>query len=65
MLPEEYLPPDIMEPGKVDEFYDRMDSNCDGRISFEEFRDAMQTDRFLMDALLQPARNGYSSTEGK
>eukprot|EP00271_Cylindrocystis_brebissonii_P007660 TRINITY_DN21239_c0_g1_i1.p1 TRINITY_DN21239_c0_g1~~TRINITY_DN21239_c0_g1_i1.p1 ORF type:complete len:509 (+),score=100.82 TRINITY_DN21239_c0_g1_i1:95-1621(+) len=55
-LPEEYLPPDIMEPGKLDEFFDRMDANCDGQLSFEEFKDALQADKFLVDALLQPVR---------
>ena len=40
----------------MDEFFDRMDANCDGRLSFEEFRDAINADHFLVDALLRPAR---------
>lgn len=56
-LPSEYLPPDIMEPGKVDEFFDRMDANNDGQISFEEFKTTLQKERFLMDAILQPSRS--------
>eukprot|EP00475_Leptophrys_vorax_P023821 TRINITY_DN32785_c0_g1_i1.p1 TRINITY_DN32785_c0_g1~~TRINITY_DN32785_c0_g1_i1.p1 ORF type:complete len:521 (-),score=42.17 TRINITY_DN32785_c0_g1_i1:344-1906(-) len=55
-LPEDYLPPDILEPGILDEFFDRMDANCDGRLSFDEFRQAIHADHFLVDALLQPAR---------
>ena len=53
-LPSEYLPRDIMEPGKLDEFFDRMDANNDGQLSYEEFSAAMQTDKFLVDALLKP-----------
>ncbi|CAI5468936.1 unnamed protein product [Closterium sp. Yama58-4] len=55
-LPEDYLPPDILEPGILDEFFDRMDANCDGRLSFDEFKAAIHADHFLVDALLQPAR---------
>lgn len=55
-LPQECLPPDILEPGILDEFFDRMDANCDGRLSFEEFKAAIHADHFLVDALLQPAR---------
>ena len=43
-----------MEPGKLDEFFDKMDANNDGQLSYEEFAAAMQTDKFLMDALLKP-----------
>lgn len=53
-LPSEYLPNDIMEPGKLDEFFDKMDASNDGQLSYEEFAAAMQTDKFLMDALLKP-----------
>ncbi|KAG6541987.1 hypothetical protein Mapa_016624 [Marchantia paleacea] len=55
-LPEEYLPPDVTEPGKLDEMFDRMDANNDGRISFEEFKEAIQDNNFLQDAVLFPLR---------
>ncbi|CAM6085919.1 unnamed protein product [Calypogeia fissa] len=55
-LPEEYLPGDITEPGKLDEMFERMDANNDGRISFEEFKDAIQVNHFLQDAVLFPLR---------
>ena len=33
-LPSECLPKDIMEPGKLDEFFDKMDANNDGQLSY-------------------------------
>ncbi|KAI5084225.1 hypothetical protein GOP47_0000394 [Adiantum capillus-veneris] len=53
-LPEVYLPGDIAEPGKLDEMFERMDTNNDGRVSFEEFKDAMQLDQSLRKAVLSP-----------
>nr|ADV78062.1 calcium- and calmodulin-dependent protein kinase [Haplomitrium gibbsiae] len=53
-LPEEYLPADVTEPGKLDEMFDHMDANNDGRISFEEFKAAIQVDNFLREAVLFP-----------
>lgn len=55
-LPEEYLPGDVMEPGKLDEMFDRMDANNDGRISFEEFKEAIEVNNFLQEAVLFPLR---------
>lgn len=55
-LPEECLPADISEPGKLDEIFERMDANSDGKVSFEEFKDAMRTDSSLQDVLLSSLR---------
>ncbi|XP_024537988.1 calcium and calcium/calmodulin-dependent serine/threonine-protein kinase [Selaginella moellendorffii] len=55
-LPEECLPGDITEPGKLDEMFDRMDANSDGRVSFDEFKDAIQMNSFLREAVLFPLR---------
>eukprot|EP01018_Ginkgo_biloba_P037986 Gb_12056 [translate_table: standard] len=55
-LPEDCLPRDIMEPGKLDEIFDRMDANNDGRVTFEEFKTAIQLDSSLQDALLSSFR---------
>ena len=35
-LPEDCLPADITEPGKLDEIFDKMDANSDGKVSFDE-----------------------------
>ncbi|GMY23557.1 calcium and calcium/calmodulin-dependent serine/threonine-protein kinase-like [Fagus crenata] len=51
-LPDEFLPADITEPGKLDEIFDRMDANSDGKVTFEEFRAAMQIDSSLKDVVL-------------
>ncbi|KHG09702.1 Calcium and calcium/calmodulin-dependent serine/threonine-protein kinase [Gossypium arboreum] len=51
-LPDDCLPPDITEPGKLDEIFDRMDANSDGKVTFEEFKDAMQRDSSLQDVVL-------------
>ncbi|PWZ12356.1 Calcium and calcium/calmodulin-dependent serine/threonine-protein kinase [Zea mays] len=40
-LPEECLPGDITEPGKLDEVFDEMDANGNGKVSFDEFKAAM------------------------
>ncbi|XAR63569.1 Calcium/calmodulin-dependent protein kinase [Bertholletia excelsa] len=56
-LPEECLPVDITEPGKLEEIFDRMDANSDGKVTFEEFRDAMQVDSSLQDAVLSSLRS--------
>ncbi|KAK8941227.1 Calcium and calcium/calmodulin-dependent serine/threonine-protein kinase [Platanthera zijinensis] len=55
-LPEDCLPPDITEPGKLDEIFDQMDANNDGKVSFEEFKAAMQRDSSLQDVVLSSLR---------
>ncbi|KAJ8648608.1 hypothetical protein MRB53_001631 [Persea americana] len=55
-LPEECLPADIMEPGKLDEIFDRMDANSDGKVTFDEFKAAMQRDSSLKDVVLSTLR---------
>lgn len=55
-LPEDCLPPSILEPGKLDEIFDRMDANNDGRVTYEEFKTAIQLDSSLQDALLSSFR---------
>ncbi|XP_047970124.1 calcium and calcium/calmodulin-dependent serine/threonine-protein kinase-like [Salvia hispanica] len=55
-LPDEYLPVDITEPGKLDEIFDLMDANSDGKVTFEEFKAAMQRDSALQDVLLSSLR---------
>lgn len=53
-LPEIHLPPNISEPGKLDEIFDQMDTNNDGRVSLEEFRNAMEGNSNLRQAVLFP-----------
>ncbi|MQL98399.1 hypothetical protein Taro_031113, partial [Colocasia esculenta] len=55
-LPEECLPADIAEPGNLDEIFDRMDANCDGKVTFDEFKAAMQRDSSLQDVVLSSLR---------
>ncbi|XP_066370565.1 calcium and calcium/calmodulin-dependent serine/threonine-protein kinase isoform X1 [Miscanthus floridulus] len=55
-LPEECLPGDITEPGKLDEVFDEMDANGDGKVSFDEFKAAMQRDSALQDVVLSSLR---------
>lgn len=55
-LPEDCLPADITEPGKLDEIFDQMDANGDGIVSFEEFKAAMQRDSSLQDVVLSSLR---------
>jgi calcium-dependent protein kinase len=55
-LPDECLPPDITEPGKLDEVFDLMDANSDGKVTFEEFKAAMQKDSSLQDVVLSSLR---------
>jgi len=55
-LPDDCLPVDITEPGKLDEIFDRMDANSDGRVSFDEFKAAMQRDSSLQDVVLSSLR---------
>ncbi|PON59707.1 Calcium calmodulin kinase [Parasponia andersonii] len=55
-LPDECLPPDITEPGKLDEIFDLMDANSDGKVTFEEFKAAMQRDSSLKDVVLSSLR---------
>lgn len=55
-LPEECLPGDIAEPGKLDEMFDQMDANGDGKITFDEFKAAMQKDSSLQDVVLSSLR---------
>lgn len=55
-LPDDCLPIDITEAGKLDEIFDVMDANNDGRVTFEEFKAAMQRDSSLQDAVLSSLR---------
>ncbi|CAK7325122.1 unnamed protein product [Dovyalis caffra] len=55
-LPEDCLPADITEPGKLDEIFDRMDANSDGKVTFDEFKAAMQRDSSLQDVVLSSLR---------
>ncbi|ONK77985.1 uncharacterized protein A4U43_C02F13010 [Asparagus officinalis] len=55
-LPEECLPADITEPGKLDEIFDQMDANSDGKVTFDEFKAAMQRDSSLQDVVLSSLR---------
>ncbi|KAL5735248.1 hypothetical protein ACOSP7_033109 [Xanthoceras sorbifolium] len=55
-LPDDCLPADITEPGKLDEIFDRMDANSDGKVTFEEFKASMQTDSSLRDVVLSSLR---------
>ncbi|XP_077226400.1 calcium and calcium/calmodulin-dependent serine/threonine-protein kinase-like [Tasmannia lanceolata] len=56
-LPEDCLPADITEPGKLDEIFDRMDANSDGKVTFDEFKAAMQRDSSLQDVVLSSLRS--------
>ncbi|RLM98824.1 hypothetical protein C2845_PM06G17930 [Panicum miliaceum] len=56
VLPEDCLPGDIMEPGKLDEMFDEMDANSDGKVTFDEFKAAMQKDSSLQDVVLSSLR---------
>ncbi|XP_008792453.1 calcium and calcium/calmodulin-dependent serine/threonine-protein kinase-like [Phoenix dactylifera] len=55
-LPEDCLPADIAEPGKLDEIFDQMDVNNDGKVTFDEFKAAMQRDSSLQDVVLSSLR---------
>ncbi|KAL3814721.1 hypothetical protein ACJIZ3_015989 [Penstemon smallii] len=55
-LPDDYLPMDITEPGKLDEMFDLMDANSDGKVTFEEFKAAMKRDSSLQDVVLSSLR---------
>ncbi|XP_042429941.1 calcium and calcium/calmodulin-dependent serine/threonine-protein kinase-like [Zingiber officinale] len=55
-LPEDCLPLDIAEPGKLDEIFDQMDANSDGKVTFDEFKAAMQVDSSLQDVVLSSLR---------
>ncbi|RZC79056.1 hypothetical protein C5167_003290 [Papaver somniferum] len=55
-LPQDCLPADITEPGKLDEIFDRMDANSDGKVTFDEFKAAMQRDSSLQDVVLSSLR---------
>ncbi|XP_022864109.1 calcium and calcium/calmodulin-dependent serine/threonine-protein kinase-like [Olea europaea var. sylvestris] len=55
-LPDDYLPMDITEPGKLDEIFDLMDANSDGKVTFEEFKAAMKRDSSLQDVVLSSLR---------
>lgn len=57
-LPEECLPSDITEPGKLDEIFDEMDANGDGKVTLDEFKAAMQKDSSLQDVVLSSLRPG-------
>ncbi|KAG0468008.1 hypothetical protein HPP92_017336 [Vanilla planifolia] len=37
-LPEDCLPADITEPGKLDEIFDQMDANSDGKVSLRSLK---------------------------
>ncbi|KAM0033978.1 putative calcium/calmodulin-dependent protein kinase CAMK-CAMK1-DCAMKL family [Helianthus debilis subsp. tardiflorus] len=51
-LPDECLRIDMTEPGKLDEIFDHMDANSDGKVTFDEFKAAMQKDSSLQDVVL-------------
>ncbi|KAE8689565.1 Calcium and calcium/calmodulin-dependent serine/threonine-protein kinase [Hibiscus syriacus] len=55
-LPDDCLPADITEPGKLDEMFDVMDANSDGKVTFDEFKAAMQRDSSLQDVVLSSLR---------
>ncbi|CAJ2657214.1 unnamed protein product [Trifolium pratense] len=55
-LPYDCLPTDITEPGKLDEIFDLMDANNDGKVTFDEFKAAMQRDSSLQDVVLSTLR---------
>ncbi|XP_020102239.1 calcium and calcium/calmodulin-dependent serine/threonine-protein kinase-like [Ananas comosus] len=55
-LPEDCLPADITEPGKLDEIFDQMDANNDGKVTFDEFKAAMLRDSSLQDVVLSSLR---------
>ncbi|KAJ6717404.1 CALCIUM AND CALCIUM/CALMODULIN-DEPENDENT SERINE/THREONINE-PROTEIN KINASE [Salix viminalis] len=55
-LPEDCLPADITEPGKLDEIFDKMDANSDGKVTFDEFKAAMKRDSSLQDVVLSSLR---------
>lgn len=55
-LPDECLPVDITEPGKLDEIFDLMDANSDGKVTFDEFKAAMKRDSSLQDVVLSSLR---------
>jgi len=55
-LPYDCLPTDITEPGKLDEIFDLMDANNDGKVTFDEFKAAMQRDSSLQDVVLSSLR---------
>ncbi|XP_058078508.1 calcium and calcium/calmodulin-dependent serine/threonine-protein kinase-like [Magnolia sinica] len=55
-LPEDCLPADITEPGKLDEIFDQMDANSDGKVTFDEFQAAMKRDSSLQDVVLSSLR---------
>ncbi|KAG9148601.1 hypothetical protein Leryth_017364 [Lithospermum erythrorhizon] len=58
-LPDDCLAVDITEPGKLDEVFDLMDANNDGKVTFEEFKAAMQRDSSLQDVVLSSLRPNY------
>ncbi|XP_065040266.1 calcium and calcium/calmodulin-dependent serine/threonine-protein kinase-like [Musa acuminata AAA Group] len=55
-LPEDCLPADITEPGKLDEIFDQMDANSDGKVTFDEFKAAMHRNSSLQDVVLSSLR---------
>lgn len=55
-LPDDCLTIDITEPGKLDEIFDHMDANSDGKVTFDEFKAAMQKDSSLQDVVLSSLR---------
>ncbi|KAL1824981.1 hypothetical protein ACET3Z_011759 [Daucus carota] len=55
-LPDECLPLDITEQGKLDEIFDVMDANNDGKVTFDEFKAAMKRDSSLQDVVLSSLR---------
>ncbi|MCL7046158.1 hypothetical protein MKW94_023177 [Papaver nudicaule] len=58
-LPDDCQPADITEPGKLDEIFERMDANSDGKVTFDEFKAAMQRDSSLQDVVLSSLRPSY------
>ena len=46
-LPEDYLPADLSQV-KMDELFEHIDADSDGRISYQEFKEALS----LQDAIM-------------
>jgi len=41
---------------RLADVFSRMDTDCDGRVSFDEFKRAIQTDAIVAEAILRPLR---------
>lgn len=47
---------------RLADVFARMDTNRDGRVSFDEFKRALQTDAVVAEAILEPLRLMHSTT---